>query len=171
MVLSSLTSEQGQPTGLSLACSSTAITEALQQPSKSRDAHHNSGVVIIIAWMHGPYDTHKNLVCMLDLRCYECTNDACVLIFSVADFLKRRSSYITYIDELEKFVVLITTRAGWGTGIQLTPSLVLTCSHVVQSKQGWQFVTYCVVWWLDVTREGGTLHYVMCLILEMECGE
>ena len=65
-----------------------------------------------------------------------CTNDACVLIFSVTDFLKRPSSYMAYIDELEKLVVLITTRAGWGTGIQLTPSLVLTCSHVVQSKRG-----------------------------------
>ena len=43
MVLSSLTSERGQPTGLSLACSSPAIIEALQQLvgiSTFRNSHH-----------------------------------------------------------------------------------------------------------------------------------
>lgn len=58
MVLSSLTSEQGQPTGLSLACSSSAITEALQlvrAVATPRDTHLDSGdlnydhVIIIIA--------------------------------------------------------------------------------------------------------------------------
>ena len=46
MVLSSLTSEEGQPTGLSLACSSSAITEALQlvRPvATPRDTHLDSG--------------------------------------------------------------------------------------------------------------------------------
>ena len=52
--------------------------------------------------------------------------------FLFADSLERQSSYI---DNLERFIVLITTRTGWGTG-KLNPSLVLTCSHVVQSKQG-----------------------------------
>ena len=60
----------------------------------------------------------------------------CVFILSTADFLKGQSSYVSCIGELEKLVVSLTTGAGWGTGIPLTTSLVLTCSHIVQSKQG-----------------------------------
>ena len=47
MILSSLTSERGQPTGLSLACSSSAIAEALRQlvavDSTFTDTYLNSG--------------------------------------------------------------------------------------------------------------------------------
>ena len=42
----------------------------------------------------------------------------------------------SYPNELEKLVVLVTTELGWGTGISLTPTLVITCDHVVRKRQG-----------------------------------
>lgn len=43
MVLSTLTSEKGQPTGLSLACSSSAIAEALQQIKSASSGDPKTG--------------------------------------------------------------------------------------------------------------------------------
>ena len=43
MVLSTLTSESGQPTGLSLACSTFAIAEALKQVKSTSSGDHKIG--------------------------------------------------------------------------------------------------------------------------------
>lgn len=38
-------------------------------------------------------------------------------------------------DEMMELTVLITTKVGWGSGILLTPSLALTCNHVITNPQ------------------------------------
>ena len=58
--------------------------------------------------------------------------------------LKYRNSHGVGFSDLERLVVLVTAGDGWGTGVLLSPSFVLTCNHVIEKRQGTNITMYTV---------------------------
>ena len=68
----------------------------------------------------------------------------CYYVVILVGHLKYRNSHGIDFSDLEKLVVLVTAGDGWGTGVLLSPSFVLTCNHVIEKRKGANITMYTV---------------------------
>ena len=128
MVVTGLSTTDGHHAGLALACSIGTVIEALE-------GYFNiSNRLLLPGTLHTVQNEKQLHTEMLPLGEQILNN-----------FLPKHKYYLycystlsepSLLSLLSATVVMVTTKDSWGSGIWLTPSLVLTCQHVVKSSRG-----------------------------------